>query len=400
MSVRTIGFRRSACAVAVAIALSSLLFDARASYISRPDAAHTAASRRHTGIPSIAVARNGRLWVTYYGSPTGGEDSNNYCTLTTSIDGGKTWKDVLVADPDGKGPLRAFDPELWTAPDGRVFWTWTERVSPLQSEVKNPYAGCSADPRNDRLMCIEFPGDDEPSAPFPKPRCIARGVMMCKPIVRNDGVWLFPSAHWRAAPSACFYGSRDSGRTFSFIGGITLPPEARFFDEHAAVQLGNGDLLAFVRTRQIANCMESVSNDGGATWSKPVKARIDHTSSRLFLGKLKSGNLLLVKHGRIDENCGRRNLTAYLSRDDGATWDGGLLIDARNNVSYPDADQAADGLIHVVYDHDRLGSQEILMASFTEEDVLSGRVVSAEARLGTVISKYNRMKEACGVSRQ
>lgn len=386
MSIRAIVSNRST-AFAFAVTLLFAAAGLQASYISPPDVAHTAAFRRHTGIPSVAVARNGRLWVTYYGSPTGGEDSNNYCTLATSVDGGKTWKDVLVADPDGKGPLRAFDPEIWAAPDGRIFWTWTERVSPLQTEAKFANAGCLADPKNDKLLCIEFPGDDVPAAPFPKPRKIARGVMMCKPIVRDDGVWLFPSAHWSDAPSGCFYASRDAGKTFSLIGGITLPAKARVYDEHAVAQLSNGDLLSFMRTHRIANCMESVSKDGGVTWSAPVKARINHTSSRLYLGKLKSGNLLLVKHGKIDEDCGRKNLTAYVSRDDGVTWEGGLLLDERKNASYPDADQGPDGLIHVVYDHDRLNTQKILLASFTEEDVLAGKIVSPRSFLRRIISQ-------------
>ena len=357
-----------------------------AAYVAVPDVEHVASARRHTGIPSIAVARNGRLWVTFYGSPTGGEDSNNYCMLATSADGGDTWKDVLVADPDGKGPLRAFDPEIWAAPDGRIFWTWTERVSPLQAESSHANAGCLADPKNDKLMCVEFPGDRDLASPTPQPRQIGRGVMMCKPIVRNDGAWLFPSAHWSDAPSACIYESKDSGKTFACIGGVTLPQKARAYDEHAIVQLRNGDLLAFMRTVRLANCMESVSHDGGRTWEEPKKARINHTSSRLFLRKLKSGNLLLVKHGKIDEDCGRRNLMAFLSRDDGKTWEGGLLLDARDGASYPDGDQAADGLIHVVYDHDRLGTQEILLASFTEDDVLAGKLVSPRSRLRGVVS--------------
>ena len=366
-----------------------------AAYVTAPDAAHSASSRRHTGIPSVAVARNGRLWVTFYGSPTGGEDSNNYCTLATSTDGGDTWKDVLVVDPDGKGPLRAFDPEIWTAPDGRIFWTWTERVSPLQAESSFANAGCLADPRNDKLMCLEFPGDRELASPPPRPRQIGRGVMMCKPIVRNDGAWLFPSAHWNDAPSACIYESKDSGKTFFCIGGVTLPGKARVYDEHNVVQLRNGDLLTFIRTTCIANCMESVSHDGGHTWEVPKKARVNHTSCRLLLRKLKSGNLLLVKHGKIDEDCGRRNLTAYLSRDDGKTWEGGLLLDERDNASYPDGDQAADGLIHVVYDHDRLGAQEILLASFTEADVLAGKNASGRVRLRGVVSSGTKGLTVC-----
>ena len=367
--------------------LALVSFSAWAAYVAEPDAAHSASSRRHTGIPSIAVASSGRLWATWYGSPTGGEDSNNYCTLATSADGGATWTDVLVADPDGIGPKRAFDPEIWAAPDGRMFWTWTERVSPLQSEAKHANAGCLADPKHDRLMCVDFSGDAMPKPPYPQPRHIARGVMMCKPIVRNDGAWLFPSAHWTDAPSACIYESKDAGKTFACIGGVTLPQKARVYDEHSVVQLTNGDLLAFIRTVRLANCMESVSHDGGRTWEEPKKARINHTSSRLFLCKLKSGNLLLVKHGKIDEDCGRRNLTAFLSRDDGKTWEGGLLLDERDNASYPDGDQAADGLIHVVYDHDRLGAQEILLASFTEADVLAGKLVSPHSRLRGVVSR-------------
>ena len=376
--------------VALLLAAAATSTSLAGDYVATPDAEHSAATRRHTGIPSVAVAKGGRLWVTFYGSPTGGEDSNNYCTLATSADGGRSWADVLVADPDGLGPKRAFDPEIWTAPDGRLFWTWTERVAPLQSEAKHANAGCEADPKNDRLMCLELQGDAPPKPPYPQPRQIARGVMMCKPIVRDDGAWLFPSAHWNDAPSACFYESRDGGRSFSFIGGVTLPPRARVYDEHAVVQLSGGGLLTFIRTKRLANCMESVSHDGGRTWGEPAKARFSHTSSRLFLRKLKSGSLLLVKHGGIDEDCGRRKLTAFVSRDDGVTWEGGLLLDERPNASYPDGDQSADGLVHVVYDRDRLGAQEILMATFAEEDVLAGRDVSGRTRLRQIVSAKRR----------
>ncbi len=369
-----------------------------ASCVCVPDAAHSAALRRHTGIPSLAVSAKGRLWVTYYGGPTPGEDSNNYCVLATSADGGESWKDVLVADPDGEGPLRAFDPEVWAAPDGRLLWTWTERVSPLRSESGHANAGGMADPRTDRLMCLELPGDDEPAAPFPRPRQISQGIMMCKPIVRDDGAWLFPVARWKAAPSACFCESRDGGMTFTDVGGITLPVKARLFDEHAVVQLKDGGLLAFVRTtRAASNCVESVSVDGGRTWSGPKPARIRHTSSRLFMRRLAGGEILLVKHGKVDEDCGRRKLMAFISRDEGVTWEGGLMLDERGGVSYPDGDQAADGLVHVVYDHDRLGAQEVLIATFSPEDVLAGRSVSGKVRLRRVVTsrriKENRKQE-------
>ena len=351
-----------------------------AGYISSPDAAHSAASRRHTGIPSLAVA-GGRLWVTYYGSPTGGEDSNNYCVLTTSADGGETWTDALVADPDGEGPVRAFDPEVWASPDGRILWTWTDRVAPLAAVATNANAGGLADPKKDRLMCLDFDARRVPSAQGLVPRQLARGVMMCKPAVLSDGTWLFPSAHWYEAPSACFYASADRGASFALRGGVTLPEAVRLFDEHTVAELGNGDLVTYIRTQGGTNVYASVSHDGGFTWEEARPAGFRHTSSRIFLKRLASGNLLLVKHGPLDADVGRRDLTAYLSDDGGATWKGGLLLDGREGAAYPDGDQASDGTIYVTYDRDRTGAQEILFAAFAEADVLARGVVSPVARL-------------------
>ena len=362
----------------LAVSFSGLAFGG---YLSPPDAGHSAAARRHTGIPSVAVAPNGRLWVTWYGSPTGGEDSNNYCTLATSGDGGRSWCDVLVADPDGLGPRRGFDPEVWVSPQGKLIWTWTERLSPLAADSSVENAGCLADPKNDRLMCVELASDCHPVAPYPEPRQIARGVMMCKPTVAGDGTWLFPVAHWSEAPSACFYASTDGGKTFNVRGGVTLPERNRAYDEHTIVSLGGKDWLTFIRSVRGTNCMASVSRDDGWTWSPPKKPRINHTSSRLFMKCLSNGHLLLVKHGGILEDCGRKNLTAFVSRDKGKTWEGGLLLDARENAAYPDGDVSPDGLIYLVYDHDRLGEQDILLATFTEADVLAAKDVSGKVRL-------------------
>lgn len=66
----------------------------------------------------------------------------------------------------------------------------------------------------------------------------------------------------------------------------------------------------------------------------------------------------------------RLHLMAFLSKDDGLTWEGGLLLDDLINVSYSDGIQAGDGRIYIIYDRDRFGSPEILMAVFSEKDVL------------------------------
>ena len=348
-----------------------------------PDAAHARSTRRHEGIPSLAVsAKNGRMWCTWYGGPTAGEDSNNYVVLATSADGGKTWEEVLVADPDGAGPVRAFDPEVWIAPDGRLRWTWSERVAPLAAESPDAYSGCAADPKRDRLVMAELDAENAPAAP-PEVRDVARGVMMCKPTVLADGTWLLPVAHWYEAPSACVVASADGGKTFAERGGATLPRARRLFDEHQLVELRDGRLRCYMRVKDGPDGIwEAESADGGRTWGASRPSVLKHTSSRFFVTRLASGSLLFVKNGRGGKDEGRKNMTAYLSDDDGRTWPHALCLGEGLPSSYPDGQQLADGRIAVVYDDgDRLGKRGILLAVFREEDVRAGRAVSPDSRL-------------------
>ena len=353
-----------------------------------PDAEHAVSTRRHEGIPSVAVSeRNGRMWCTWYAGPTAGENADNYVVLATSADGGENWREVLIADPDGRGPVRAFDPEIWLAPDGRLRWTWTERVAPLTSATDDLFAGAKADAAQDRLMCVELGAEDEPdAASLAAPRQIARGVMMCKPTVLKDGTWLFPVAHWREAPSACVYASRDGGKTFVELGGVTLPQKRRLFDEHQLVELKDGTIRAYIRVTRAEKddngMWEAESRDGGRTWGEPRPSVLRHTSSRFFVRRLLSGNLLMVKNGDYDKAAGRKDIVAYLSTDDGKTWSAPLGLDVeRKDVAYPDGQQLPDGRIVVVYDRDRRGAGEILSAVFGEDDVKYGRLVTRDAKV-------------------
>ncbi len=105
--------------------------------------------------------------------------------------------------------------------------------------------------------------------------------------------------------------------------------------------------------------------------------------------RLRSGRILLVKHGRTvtERTAGRSHLSAFVSEDDGATWKGGLLLDERGAVSYPDGTEAPDGTIFVSYDYNRNTHGEILMARFTEADVLEGECISPCSHLRMLISR-------------
>ena len=338
-----------------------------------PDAYHGVDNRAHVGISSLAVSpRTGRMWATWYGGVTPAEDHNNYCVLSTSADGGKTWKEVLVADPDGGRPRRTFDPEVWISPDGKLRWTWADRDG--SGSV------------NDQLWMLTLDAESEPSADVPPPQYVGSGVMMCKPLLLSNGTWLFPLAKWQQEMSSCVYASDDGGKTFYLRGGASMPQVDRLFDEHNLIEKKNGDLWCWSRSR--TGIREAISHDKGATWSPLEYTKgIKHTSSRFFIRRLQSGNLILVKHGPLDQDVGRKMLTAYLSRDDGATWEGGLMLDERLHVSYPDGQQTADGTIYVTYDFDRTRSREIYFCAFREKDILAGKDVSGKVRMRCLISK-------------
>ena len=104
------------------------------------------------------------------------------------------------------------------------------------------------------------------------------------------------------------------------------------------------------------------------------------------MGKLASGNLLAVTNDAV--NC-RRNLTAFLSEDEGKTWKAKLRLDLRDKVSYPDVTQTPDGTLYIIYDHDRYDAGEILCTKLTEADILSGNLSSPGSFAAVPVSKLS-----------
>lgn len=341
-------------------------------YVGPPRTEHAVTNRAFQGIPSLAVTPDGRLWATWYAGVTPAEDQNNYVVLSTSGDGGATWREVLVVDPDGPGPRRAFDPELWVAPDGSLRLAWAQSIS----------HECT-------IGGIWFLKTNDPEQAEPvwgKPRRITDGVMMCKPLVLSTGEWVLPASTWRKTDnSAKMVVSTDEGATWSIRSGCNVPVAARAFDEHMFIERQDKSLWLLARTNY--GIGESISTDRGRTWPELKPSDLSHPSARFFIRRLQSGNLLLVKHGPISERTGRSHLTAFISADDGQSWSGGLVLDDRNGVSYPDGQQAADGRIHIIYDYSRTGDRTILLATFREEDVVAGKPATDAVQLRQLVSK-------------
>ncbi len=328
-------------------------------------------NRKFSGIPSIAVSPGGRLWAVWYSGKTPDEDCNNYVVVSSSGDGGNTWKEILAIDPDGDGPVRAFDPEVWIDPDGKLWVFWAQAIG-----HDGTVAGVWA------ITAKEINSKD---TEWTKPQRLTDGVMMCKPVILSDGEWVLPASTWSQTDnSAKMVVSKDKGKTWNIRGAVDVPKEARDFDEQMIIEKKNGILWMLVRTKY--GIGESFSKDQGKSWSLLAPSNIQHPSARFFVRRLKSGNLLLVKHGPINTKTGRSHLMAFISEDDGNSWSKGLLLDERKGISYPDGQQSGDGTIYIIYDYNRTTDQLIHMTSFTEKDILAG---DYDTR---IVDVYNRRK--------
>jgi hypothetical protein len=324
--------------------------------------------RKFEQVPSVAVSEDGRtIFVAYY---SGGEEAGpgNFVTVSVSSDKGENWKnDQLVVFPANPA-IRIFDPGLWRDKEQNIHLFFGTTGDSL---LWDGFGGVNE-------MRI---GWEDDTINHSDPVRLADGVMINKPIfIKAKGVELFATYIDKPTEQISGKGYPKNGSFifsshFSASGEITLAPYSSLFvpdsikihDEPQLVETGKDkELLVFVRTTK--GIYYARSDDYGKTWSQllPFQLAGPTTSSRSFVGKLNSGNLLMISNNSTE----RKNMTAFLSKDGGNSWPYRLLLDERDNVSYPDADQSEDGTIHVVFDRDRTGDKDILYCRFTEEDIL------------------------------
>lgn len=336
------------------------------------------------GIPGIEVTKNGRVFSTFYSGGTK-EEIGNYVLLLMSEDGCSFGEPIAVAYSENH---RCYDPCLWIDPFDRLWLTWA------YAPDNGVYGTICTHPDADVLCWSEV-------------FRIGEDVMMNKPTILSTGEWLFPIAVWRSrlfvgtpsksSPSGAFvYKTIDNGVSFERLGGADV--KGRAFDEHMVVEGDDGVLAMYVRTSYGIGV--SYSYDKGYTWTDGRESGIYGPSSRFCIRKLNTGELLLVYN---KDSAYRRNLSAMLSVDGGATFKYCLTIDERDNVSYPDIKQTDDGFIHITYDRGR-GSfetslenaykqpREILYAKVTREDIINGSITSRGSFTKRVISALGEYK--------
>ncbi|MGH9669680.1 MAG: sialidase family protein [Terriglobales bacterium] len=376
-----------------------------------PGPEYVTRTRVYQGMPGIERSANGRLWALWNAAGTGdsfGEGPFDYVVLVTRGDEGKTWSEPkLVIDPPGN--VHAWGGCLWVDPRGRLWLFWSQDYGEWDGRGG--------------VWAIGSSNPDSENPKWSKPRRIANGEVQNKLTVLKTGEWLLPVAVWPwecnlpeanerfrlgLSPSAIkalchdlgeekglnVYVSADQGKIWKLLGQVHGADKDQPL-EHMIVERHDGSLWMLVRTSY--GIGQAFSKDRGKIWEQISPSGIPHPRARFFIRRLNSGRLLMVRHNppavEYPENCdhcgqmNRSHLTAYLSDDDGGSWYGGLLLDEREKVSYPDGVEADNGKIYVIYDRGRNTDREILMATFTEEDVRQGKCATRQCQLKMLVNK-------------
>jgi predicted neuraminidase len=148
----------------------------------------------------------------------------------------------------------------------------------------------------------------------------------------------------------------ENGKDYHLSQPIYLPKGNNI--QPTIVQLGNGYILAYLRTDQ-DGIYSTVSTDKGETWSPPQKVDLVAPNAALDMVRTKKGELILIfnnlpKKGGWAES--RRAIHVGYSADEGAHWRIIKEIErntANGQLCYPAIIQGSDGLFHATYTRNR-----------------------------------------------
>ena len=342
-------------------------------------------SRWWQGCPSILRTPKGRLFAGWYSGGFREPDPGNYNLLVRSDDDGWNWsKPELVIPGNPAENALAIDIQLWLDPLERMWLFITRRLYGGERRLTDEdhlevWAAVCDDPDAEKLQWHE-------------PRKITQGFLRTQPTVLSNGDWLLCSYDW-SSPNYRYSRSRDKGETWERCeGGKRIFPyvgkELSNFDEGMILERKDHSLLFLARTQYPVLARSVCTDLEGQQWTDGELTSLLNASSRFFLRRLNSGRILLIRNNSAGS---RLELCATLSEDEGETWKYSLTLDPGSAddrcVSYPDAVEAPDGRIFIVYDCGRATVKEIRMAQITEADIMQGRLCDRNSYLNRIISK-------------
>ncbi len=180
-------------------------------------------------------------------------------------------------------------------------------------------------------------------------------------------------------PVECWHMDAD-GQEFTLVSALDEvqgEDGALFCDEPHAIQLADGRIIVHFRieggkTRRLFTVYQSVSEDGGKTFTKPVQLLGDRGGSPAHLFMHSSGTLISA-YGYREAPYGVRLM---FSTDGGRSWDTDWVLDDRGqsgDLGYPATVELKDGSLLTVWYENRDGESRILQRKWTLPEAFAGK---------------------------
>lgn len=330
--------------------------------------------------PGLLEAENGDLLCVWFaGSFEGNADIHIVCSRLPK--GADRWEKVV--DVSGDPHRSEQNPSLFQNPNGEIWALYTAQLDRVEGKDNMQFTSIVR-----RQTTRDFGKTwEEPVVLFPE-----EGTFCRQPIqILSNGRWIMgnwicsDSADGLAGDPTAFRISDDQGATWRTV----MMPKSNGRVHANVIELGNGSLVAFMRSRAADHIYISRSRDYGDTWTEPVATVLPNNNSSISAVKLQSGRIAVAYNPTHAPNADpngcawpglRCPVAVALSEDGGETWPmirymelGEGFVGPENSTNnltyeYPCIMQSRDGRLHLAYAYrNRSG---VKWMSFTEADVM------------------------------
>ena len=333
--------------------------------------------------PALLELTDGTLLCAWFGGTyEGSADIRIICSRLEPESGRWTEPVDISGDPNRSEQ----NPSLFNGPDGAVWAVYTAQLDRQAGKDNMQFTS--------QIRCQKSTDGGRTWDAYET--LFAREGSFCRqPIqVLSSGRWIF--ANWLCTDSVdglsgdptAFQISDDRGKTWRQAD----MPESNGRVHANVVELGNGRLAAFMRSREADFIYRSESLDWGDSWSKPVPTPLPNNNSSISAVRLQSGRIAIAYNptctpepvsGKAAWPGLRCPVAVALSEDGGITFpmirwmergEGFMGEENKTNnrqYEYPYLMQSRDGMLHLAYAaYTRKG---VKYMRFSEADVMGSK---------------------------
>lgn len=330
--------------------------------------------------PALLELPNGDLLCAWFaGSYEGSADIHIICSRLPK--GAGQWEAPVEVSGDPERSEQ--NPSLFYGPDQAVWAIYTAQLDRQPGKDNMQFTS--------QIRCQKSTDGGKTWGEYET--LFAREGSFCRQAIQilSNGRWIF--GNWLCTDSeeglsgdpSVFQISDDEGKTWRQVD----MPNSRGRVHPTVVELDDGHLAAFMRSREADFIYRSDSYNWGDSWTEPVPTPIPNNNSSISAIRLKSGRVAIAcnptctpdpQPGKAAWPGLRCPVAVALSEDGGKTFpmirwmergEGFMGEENRTNnqqYEYPSLMQSEDGTIHLAYAaHTRLG---VKYMHFTEEDVM------------------------------